>query len=94
MTKKFFVGQQKRSVAGLREHFDNLRAAEKFESRTKWGFLEVPINFTRCALGIGGARKRPAAGRLKPRIARPRAGRKGCAGNAQINTGHNERGMV
>ncbi|OQX28882.1 MAG: hypothetical protein B0D92_06545 [Spirochaeta sp. LUC14_002_19_P3] len=25
----------------LREHFDNLRAAEKFESRTKWGFLEV-----------------------------------------------------
>ncbi|OQX29747.1 MAG: hypothetical protein B0D92_02125, partial [Spirochaeta sp. LUC14_002_19_P3] len=40
LTKKFFVGRQKLK---LREHFDKLRAAEKFESRTKWGFLEVPL---------------------------------------------------
>ena len=44
LTKRFFVDtrRQKRSVAGLREHFDNAVAAEKIESRTKWGFLEVP----------------------------------------------------
>ncbi|OQX29778.1 MAG: hypothetical protein B0D92_01820, partial [Spirochaeta sp. LUC14_002_19_P3] len=32
LTKKFFVDtrRQKRSVAGLREHFDNAVAAEKF----------------------------------------------------------------
>ena len=52
LTKKFFVDtrRQKRSVAGLRfflgktSILDNAVAAEKFESRTKWGFLEVPNN--------------------------------------------------
>ncbi len=46
LTKRFFVDtrRQKRSVAGLREHFDNAVAAEKFESRTKWGFLEVSLS--------------------------------------------------
>ncbi len=36
----------KRSLSYRREHFDNAVAAEKFESRTKWGFLEVPITDT------------------------------------------------
>ena len=42
--KRFFVDtrRQKRSVAGLHEHFGNAVAAEKIESRTKRGFLEVP----------------------------------------------------
>ncbi len=46
LTKKFFVDtrrQKLRAQLKLREHFDNAVAAEKFESRTKWGFLEVPF---------------------------------------------------
>ena len=44
------TGRQKRNVAGLRfflgktRILDNAVAAEKIESRTKWGFLEVPIS--------------------------------------------------
>ncbi len=44
LTKKFLSiqGGKSSSAAGLREHFDNAVATEKIESRTKWGFLEVP----------------------------------------------------
>ncbi len=74
LTKKFFVDtrRQKQSATGLREHFDNAVAAEKFESRTKWGFLEVPIIVCLVIALIGGCSRSPnRTGDSGPRAGEP-----------------------